>query len=393
MIQRWLSSRTFRRFTRNKMAILSLLCILIFVAVAVATSVFGVVDLEATKRTVDVANVPGFGIKDAPEKRVRDMEFLLNQVDGAMRRTDPKETLKQIEFGSLEVVDESVEEIRGRLDALWKQYDPIAETSQLAESPEALKQLDALDTEIHSQLYQLKPDATPLRRSLELLLGTDRQGRSIFLRAIYSIEIAVKIGVVVGLISVLVGTVLGLAAGFYGGWVDTIISWLFTVFSSIPSLVLLVLLAAMFRGSMFEGTLVPMYIAFSMTYWVGPCRVVRGETFKLREQEYVHAATVAGFSKPYIMLRHIMPNTAHLMLIYFSLLFIAAVKGEVILTYLGLGIKNGTSWGIMISQSAPEVISGFFWQIGAATFFMFLLVLAFNILSDALQDIFDPKHV
>ncbi len=81
------------------------------------------------------------------------------------------------------------------------------------------------------------------------------------------------------------------------------------------------------------------------------------------------------------------------MLINFSLLFIAAIKGEVILTYLGLGIKNGTSWGIMIEQSRPEVINGFFWQIGTATVLMFGLVLAFNILSDALQDAFDPKHV
>ena len=202
-----------------------------------------------------------------------------------------------------------------------------------------------------------------------------------------------KIGVVVGLVAVFIGSILGLAAGFYGGWVDHVVSWLFTVFSSIPSLVLLVLLAAMFRGTVFEGTLIPIYIAFSMTFWVGPCRVIRGEAMKLKEQEYVHAATVAGFSKPYIMLRHIMPNTAHLMLIYFSLLFIGAVKGEVILTYLGLGIKNGTSWGIMISQSASEVINGFFWQIGAATFLMFFLVLAFNVLSDALQDVFDPKHV
>ena len=250
-----------------------------------------------------------------------------------------------------------------------------------------------MESILYTELFEVPTGLTAFKRKLELLWGTDRQGRSIFIRAVYSIEIAMKIGIVVGLISVFIGTILGLAAGFYGGWVDHIVSWLFTVFSSIPSLVLLVLLAAMFRGSSFEGTLVPMYIAFSMTYWIGPCRVIRGEAMKLKEQEYVHAALVAGFSKPYIMLRHIMPNTAHMMLIYFSLLFIAAVKGEVILTYLGLGIDNGTSWGIMISQSGDEVINGFFWQIGAATMLMFFLVLAFNILSDALQDVFDPKHV
>ena len=228
---------------------------------------------------------------------------------------------------------------------------------------------------------------------INLVLGTDAQGRSIALRAIYSIEVAIKIGLVVAFFSVLIGSLLGTAAGFYGGWVDHAVTWAFTTFSSIPSLVLLVLLAYMFTGSTFEGTLFPMYIAFSATYWIGPCRVIRGETLKLRELEYVQAATALGYSRPYIVVRHILPNASHLMLINFSLLFIAAIKGEVILTYLGLGIKNGTSWGIMIEQSRPEVINGFFWQIGTATVLMFGLVLAFNILSDALQDAFDPKHV
>ena len=81
------------------------------------------------------------------------------------------------------------------------------------------------------------------------------------------------------------------------------------------------------------------------------------------------------------------------MFIYFSLLFIAAIKSEVILSFLGLGVKKGPSWGIMISQSRQEVINGFYWQLGAATVLMFGLVLAFNILTDALQDAFDPKHV
>lgn len=113
---------------------------------------------------------------------------------------------------------------------------------------------------------------------------------------------------------------------------------------------------------------------------------------KLKELEYVQAATTVGFSGMYILVRHVLPNTAHLMLINFSLLLIGAIKSEVILSFLGLGVKSGASWGIMISDSKPEVINGFFWQIGTATAFMFVLVLAFNILSDALQDVFDPKH-
>jgi peptide/nickel transport system permease protein len=225
-----------------------------------------------------------------------------------------------------------------------------------------------------------------------MFLGTDRQGRSISLRAFYSIKVAIQIGLVTALISVAFGSLLGAAAAYVGGWVDHLVIWLYSTFQSIPNLVLLVLLAYMFTGTQLDGTLVPVYVAFCMTFWIGPCRVIRGETLKIKELEYVQAAVSIGFSRLYILIKHVLPNTAHLMLINFSLLFIGAIKSEVILSFLNLGVKKGPSWGIMISHSKQEVINGFFWQIGTATALMFVLVLAFNILTDSLQDIFDPKH-
>jgi len=203
-----------------------------------------------------------------------------------------------------------------------------------------------------------------------------------------------QVGFITALIAVFVGSLLGTAAAYFGGWVDHLVTWLFTTFSSIPYLVLLVLLAYVFSGwPMFNQSLVPLYVAFSATFWIGPCRVIRGETMKLKELEYIQAAQAVGFGRIYIMIRHILPNAAHLMLINFSLLFVAAIKSEVILTFLGLGVKDQPSWGVMIAHSKSEVLNGFFWQIGTATVFMFVLVLAFNILSDALQDVFDPKHL
>ena len=189
------------------------------------------------------------------------------------------------------------------------------------------------------------------------LLGTDRQGRSILLRTLYSSKIAIQVGVVVGFTAVFFGSILGAAAAFFGGWVDHLVAWLYSTFSSIPQLVLLAVLSFMFLSDALSGFrgLPSLYFAFAMTYWIGPCRVIRGEALKIKELEYVQAATAIGFGRFYILMRHILPNTLHLMFINFSLLFIG--------------------------------------QIGAATFFMFVLVLAFNILSDALQDAFDPKHV
>jgi peptide/nickel transport system permease protein len=272
--------------------------------------------------------------------------------------------------------------------------------------------------ELEAKIEELLPYPTGkegLVRNIQLCLGTDKQGRSIFLRGVYSIKVAIQIGFVTALISVLIGSTLGCAAAYFGGWVDHFVIWLYTTFSSVPGILLLVLVAYIaggidvspltewiydttnggidWRDWTVDRSLLPVYIAFCITFWIGPCRVIRGETLKIKELEYVQAANAAGFGQFYIMFRHILPNASHLMLINFSLLFIGAIKSEVILSFLGLGVKDGPSWGIMIAQSRAEVISGFFWQIGAATVFMFGLVLAFNILSDALQDVFDPKHL
>lgn len=282
--------------------------------------------------------------------------------------------------------------------------DPLYDESLLTLIDDAVKErLAGIDQEIHAELDNIEPivaELFPLPTGIEgvlyklrLLLGTDRQGRSILIRAVYSAKVAIQVGVVVSFIAVLFGSILGAAAGYFGGLADHLVIWLYSTFSSIPYLVLLVVLAFMFTGSAVEGTLIPLYVAFCLTYWIGPCRVTRGEALKLKQLDYVQAANALGAGKGRILMRHIIPNTAHLMFINLSLLFIGAIKGEVVLTFLGLGLKEGASWGIMINQSKSEVVSGFFWQIGAATFFMFVLVLAFNVLTDALQDAFDPKHV
>ena len=254
--------------------------------------------------------------------------------------------------------------------------------------------LDALDAKVAALFVPLEgTDAVAYQ--LRMLAGTDRQGRSIFVRAVYAVKIAIQIGAITSLISVVVGGLLGAAAGFLGGWVDAMVIWLYSTLSSIPYLVLLVVVAYVFQGGALEEKLplLPVYAAFCSTFWIGTCRVVRGEALKLKELEYVQAATAVGFGRFYILVKHVLPNTAHLMFINFSLIFIGAIKSEVILSFLGLGVKEGSSWGIMISQSRFEVVNGFFWQIGTATVFMFGLVLAFNIFTDALQDAFDPRHV
>ena len=291
--------------------------------------------------------------------------------------------------------------------------------------PAMLPKLVELESTV-AQLHAPLSTWDRLQQNASLLLGTDIQGRSILLRGLYSVKIAIQIGLVTATFSVILGALLGAAAGYFGGWVDHVVVWIYTTFSSIPNLVLLVVIAYAFTGfnleerllwifglsddssswlrsaigTLFGGldvknSLLPVYLAFGATFWIGTCRVIRGEALKLKEMEYIHAARTAGFSSFHILLRHIIPNTAHLILINFSLLLIGAIKSEVILSFLGLGVKGQPSWGTMIRDAGNngDVVAGFFWEIGTATVLMFVLVLAFNILSDALQDAFDPKHV
>jgi ABC-type dipeptide/oligopeptide/nickel transport system permease subunit len=136
-----------------------------------------------------------------------------------------------------------------------------------------------------------------------------------------------------------------------------------------------------------------MHIAMISTFWVGTARLIRGEVIKLRDMEYVEAAHAIGVPEIAIIFRHILPNTSHILLVQASILFVSAIKAEVILSFLGIGIKDGMSWGLMIDESTKEVLSGFYNNFLAASLLMFGLVMAFNAVADALQDALDPRTV
>lgn len=363
------------------------------------------------------------------------IQIAVEKVDGYQQQIDELESSATVDTDKQEILyddlaitlDELVELVGEYVDIIGED-DPLVsiDTSPLVDAVDALFNLEPLDpiydsgvveqisqgldgandrieNAVNKKLEQIEPVLAklyPIPSGVEgmvykfrMMLGTDKQGRSILLRALYSAKIAIQVGLIVSFFAVFFGSLIGAAAGYFGGAVDHLVIWLYSTFSSIPYLVLLVVLSFMFTGSSIERTLIPLYVAFSLTFWIGPCRVTRGEALKLRSLDYVQAAQALGASKTRILLKHILPNTSHLMFINSSLLFIGAIKGEVVLTYLGLGLKDGVSWGNMISQSGSQITAGFFWQIGAATFFMFVLVLAFNVLTDALQDAFDPKHV
>jgi peptide/nickel transport system permease protein len=226
----------------------------------------------------------------------------------------------------------------------------------------------------------------PSLDSLELSLGTDIFGRSVFYKVIHGSRIAMSVGLVSSLISIPIGVSLGALAGYFGGWVDELIVWFYTVLSSIPGLLLLIAITFILGKG-----ITAVYIALGITSWVGLARVLRGEFIKHRARDYVVAAESLGATNRSRIFKHILPNVSHFVIINMSMQFMSAIKAEVILSFLGLGVQGQPSWGVMIDDAKLELARGVWWQLAGATAAMFFIVLAFNILGDALRDALDPK--
>ena len=225
-----------------------------------------------------------------------------------------------------------------------------------------------------------------LAPSAEHLFGTDMFGRSVLAKVIRGTQIAMSVGLATSLIAIPIGVILGALAGYFGGWVDDCITWLYTTFSSIPNIMLLISITMILGKGIFA-----VYIALGATSWVTLCRLIRGEVMKHKEREYVQAASAIGGGHFRKLFLHILPNVTHIVIINTSLQFQFAIKSEVILSYLGLGVQGEPSWGTMIDDAKLELSRGVWWQLAAATSAMFLVVLAFNLLGDALRDSLDPK--
>ena len=239
------------------------------------------------------------------------------------------------------------------------------------------------------------------------LLGTDYQGRDVLLRSLAASATAVKVGTISGLISVVIGVALGCAAGFRGGRTDDAVVWLYSTIASMPTLLFILAFSLLVaRGFLspalmgivgaaakivnVEPGMLAVYVAVGLTGWVTLCRVVRGETMKLKRRAFVEAAKVAGVPDTVIIFRHILPNVLHLAIIYFTLSFAGAVMLEVIVSYLGFGVQSAPSWGVMISDGQERLWRGVWWELVGASGAMFFLVLALNLLGDALRDALDP---
>ncbi len=239
------------------------------------------------------------------------------------------------------------------------------------------------------------------------LLGTDKVGEDVFYQALKSIRTGLMIGTLTTLVMLPAAILLGIMAGYFRGWVDDIIQYLYTTLNSIPGVLLIAASILMLQiymsnhadqfNTLLERAdmrLLFLCIILGVTSWTGLCRMLRGESIKLREVDYVQAASAFGVGHFQIISRHILPNVMHIVLITVVLDFSGLVLAEAVLSYVNIGVDpTMNSWGNMINSARMEMAREpiVWWSLLAAMLFMFTLVLSANLFSDVVRDAFDPR--
>jgi peptide/nickel transport system permease protein len=241
------------------------------------------------------------------------------------------------------------------------------------------------------------------------VLGTDKVGADVLYQSLKSIRTGILIGTLTTVATLPLSLLLGILAGYFRGWVDDVIQYLYTTLNAIPGVLLIAAAMLVMQASMarheaaFQSLslradvrLLALCLILGLTSWTGLCRLLRAETLKLRDLEYVQAAKVLGVSQPLILFRHILPNVFHLVLIAVALDFSSLVLAEAVLSYVNIGVDPTTeSWGNMINTARLEMAREpvVWWSLASAFGFMLGLVLPANLLADTLRDAFDPRRV
>ena len=232
-------------------------------------------------------------------------------------------------------------------------------------------------------------DYPPLQYPRWHLLGTDKVGNDVLYRALKGVRTGLIIGGFTTLIAIPFAISFGVIAGYFGGWVDDLVQYIYSTLASIPSILLIIAFMLLFGQGLFNLCLI-----LGISSWTGLCRLLRGETLKLRELEYIQAAEAFGVNRGKIILKHIVPNVMHIVLIAAILRFSGLVLTEAVLSYLQIGVEPTTgSWGNMINTARLELARDpiVWWNLAAAFLLMFGLVLPANLFGDAVRDALDPR--
>ena len=239
------------------------------------------------------------------------------------------------------------------------------------------------------------------------VLGTDKVGEDVLYQALKSIRTGVVIGTLTTLLMLPFAVLFGIMAGYFRGWVDDVIQYLYTTLNSIPGVLLIAAAVLMLNVYMSKHAeqfasltqradlrLLFLCLILGLTSWTGLCRLLRAETLKLREVDFIQAATAFGVGRVQTIFRHILPNVMHIVLITLVLDFSGLVLAEAVLSYINIGVDpTMNSWGNMINSARLEMAREpvVWWSLAASLFFMFTLVLFANLFADVVRDALDPR--
>jgi len=381
-----------KRLKKNKMALISLVVVAIYVVISLFAPLLtsaGIL-IDYRKQVITNASLPpsfrpaGELVIEKIEKRIVDLEARVAEQQQEQSAFD-----SFFNFGALESAENDGESGQSQSEA-----QPDAFTFTYEGEGFSGNTTDPVVRELISQRETLEKVKAELDTNpdykIVYILGTDNLGRDMVARIIYGGRISIAIGLVGTLTAALVGIIVGAISGYVGGWLDNLLMRIVDIMYGLPYMLIVIIIMAMI-GEKARGSFVVLFVAIALVSWLTIARVVRGQIISLKNSEFVEAARSMGASTPRIIFRHLLPNTLGVIIVFSTLMMPSFIMNESFLSFLGLGISApDASWGTLVSEGV-RAMESYAWQLLGPGIAMTIFLFCMNFLGDGLRDALDPQ--